>query len=272
MIRVFLLPLAVLLAALLAAPAGAVSPGPSARQQLLGLGVCEDGPFEGQPCVDASDCHDGSGGPVRDEVCTTQTADVVVRGILTLIADKDAGTFTDTTTIPLTEDAAGNVVPVDFSKTTLTVVLEFTKDGKDFGFAETFQDLGDYVNPDLSIDCRGFCVPTWREPAVESRIANPDESDDSGSGGGGGGGGGGGTGGGGGGTAGGEGIRIQWATPSPAMAAAIREALGLSSEAVPFLETVSTTRIFDHSAADDPLASLRRMKVLIRVLLPEASP
>ena len=262
--------LALALALLLLVPAAhASSPGPFSRQQFLGLGHCEGGPFATQPCVDAEDCEDGGGAA---EVCTTPVSDLALRGVLTLIADKDSGKVEDTSTVSQTLDAAGNLVPTDFSKSTLTVVLEFTHNGKDYAFAETYKDLGDYVNPSIGIDCHGFCVPTWREPAVEARIASSEESSGPGSGGGGGGGGGGGSGGGGGGEASGSGIRISWATPSPAVSHAIIAALGLPPGTTPFLETADTTAIFDHSAKNDPLATVRRMKVVIRALRPPGAP
>lgn len=250
-----------------AAPAG--SPGPSARQSLLGLGSCDGGKRDGLVCVDDFDCEGPT--PATSGTCTTPLADLALRGVLTIVSDKDSGDFEDTTTTPQVLDAAGNLVPTDFSRSTLTLILEVEKDGKNHVFAETFQDLGDYLNPALSIDCRGFCVPTWREPAVEARIANPDEDDDGGTGGGGGGGGGSGGGGGGGQQAGG-GVRIQWATPPPAMRAALVEALGLPEGATPFLEIVKTFEIADRAAEDDPLATVRRFKVQIRALLPDAAP
>jgi hypothetical protein len=280
---------------LAAVPALAASPGPSARQGLLGLGVCEGGDLDGETCVDAGDCDDGSGAPA---VCTSNTLDFAVRGFLTILSDKDSGAFDSLETVPydVRRTCAGGAlpgrpctqnadcrtpendsgeclderVPSDFSKSTLTLILEFVKDGERFVFAETYKDLGDYVNPDLNIECTGFCVPTWREPAVEPRLANPDEGGGSGAGGGGGGGGGTGTGGGGGGRAGGEGIRIQWATAPPAIARALVEALGLPPGSTPFLEIVNTTDIVDRSAEDDPLASVRTMKVTIRALAPAA--
>jgi hypothetical protein len=248
--------------------ARAASPGPASRQQLLGLGHCSGGPFDTQPCVDADDCRDGADAGV----CTTPVSDLELRGVLTLIADKDSGKVEDTSTIPLTHDAAGNLVPADFSGSTLTVVLEFTHDGKDYAFAETYKDLGDYVNPALGIDCHGFCVPTWREPAVENRISNTEGASGPGTGGGGGGGQGSGTGGGGGGAASGGGARVTWATPSPAVSHAILQALGLPPGTIPFLETADTTALFDHSAANDPLATVLRMKVRIRALRPVAAP
>ena len=243
-----------------AGPAAAGTPGPTARQNLLGLGTCEGGPNAGNACVDAFDCDDEQGAP---GTCNTPIADVAVRGVLTFVSDKDAGGWEDTSATPETTDAAGHIVPTDFSRSTLTLLLEFTKDGRSFVFADTFQDLGDYVNPDLKIDCRGFCVPTWREPAVEKRIATPSEENDQGTGGG--------TGGGGG-QASTPGVRITWAVPPPVMGAAIVEALGLPAGAQPFLQVVNTTAISDHSEEQDPLASVRRFKVTIRALLPSAAP
>jgi hypothetical protein len=256
-----LLPLAVLAALLLApAAARAGTPGPTARQRLLGLGVCASGPNAGKACVDGFDCDDSGGAP---GLCGTPIADVAVRGVFTLIADKDAGKAEDESTVPEIVDAKGNRLPTDFTRSTLTVVLEFTKDGERFGFAETYKDLGDYKNQALNIDCKGFCFPTWREPAVEHRIATPSEETDQGTGG---------SDSGGGGQASSPGVRITWATPPPAMGKAIVRALGLPEGATPFLEVVNTTAIFDHSAENDPLASVRRYKVTIRALLPAAAP
>jgi hypothetical protein len=196
-----------------------------------------------------------------------------VRGVLTLIADKDSGGFDDLSAVPQQRDALGTPIPVDLTKSTLTVMLEFTRNGQPYALTETYKDLGDYANPVLLIDCKGFCVPTWREPAVEARIASATSDDDGGgAGGGGGGGGGGGSGGGGGQQAGGEGIRIQWAPGGAAMQRALLQALGLPVGSVAFLEVVSDTERFDHSQQNDVLATVRRMKVTIRAILPAATP
>jgi hypothetical protein len=148
-------------------------------------------------------------------------------------------------------------------------VLEFTRNGKTTVLAETYKDLTDYADPALLIDCKGFCIPTWREPAVEARIASVLPPGSPGSGGGGGGGGGGGSGGGGGTQASGPGIRIQWASGGAAMQKALLEALGLPAGSVAFLDVVSDTDLFDRSGEQDVLASVRRMKVTIRAVLPE---
>ncbi len=254
------LTLALGLLVLLGGAAHAGTPGPKARQKLLGLGTCDAGPNAGKACVDGFDCDDTRGAPGS---CSTPIAEVAVRGVLTLVSDKDASNWLDVTAIPETKDAKGNVVPTDFTRSTLTMVLEFTRNGHEFAFAETFQDLGDYVNTQQKIDCGGFCVPSWREPAVENRIATPSIESDEGDGG---------ADGGGQGQASSPGIRISWATPPPAIGKAIVEALGLPAGATPFLEVVNTTAIFDHSAESDPLASVRRLKVTIRALLPVPTP
>jgi hypothetical protein len=56
------------------------------------------------------------------------------------------------------------------------------------------------------------------------------------------------------------------------MRAALVEALGLPAGATPFLEIVKTFEIADRAAEDDPLATVRRFKVQIRALLPDAAP
>ena len=238
--------------------AGAFSPGPAIRQTLLPLGTCTGGDQDGEPCVADADCEDDAAGGV----CTTPLAEVAVRGVLTLIADKDSGGFDDETAVP--HGTQSIPVPTDLTRSTLTVMLEFSRGGERFVLTETYKDLGDYADPALSIDCRGFCVPTWREPAVEARIASQLD---------GGGGGGGGTGGGGGGGGGGlPGVRIQWASGGAAMQKALVAALGLPAGSVPFLELTSDTERFDHSAESDVLATVRRMKVTIRAILPAGAP
>jgi hypothetical protein len=246
------------------ASASAFSPGPSTRLGLLPLGSCQGGARNGKPCLADVDCAD----PVVPAECTTELADVAVRGVLTLIADKDSGGFDDTSAVPQQKDALGTPIPLDLTKSTLTVMLEFTRGGQKHVLTETYKDLGDYADPALLIDCKGFCVPTWREPAVEARIASPTVDDDDGDGGGGGGG----SGGGGGQQAGGTGIRIQWAPGGAAMQSALIAALGLPTSSVAFLEVVSDTETFDHSQQADVLASVRRMKVTIRAILPADPP
>ena len=258
----------VVLASGFASTAFAVSPGPATRQSLLPLGVCDVGAFAGKPCVDNFDCED----ELAPGVCSTPLADVAIRGVLTLIADKDSAGWNDTTAVPQQPDALGTPIPSDLTRSTLTVMLEFTRNGKSFVLAETYKGLTDYVNPDLLIDCKGFCVPTWREPAVEARIASIGDPTAPGSGGGGGGGGGGGSGGGGGQEASGEGIRILWATGGAALQKSLQQALGLPPGSVAFLEAVNDTELFDHSKTNDVLASVRRLKVTIRAILPAPVP
>ncbi len=284
----------------LAGMADAASPGPNARQAAIGLGLCVGGDLDGRTCVDDGDCNDGSAAGAA-ATCSTELVEREIRGFLTIISDKDSGGFDSTETVPHVENnecsdgpfrgepcnsdaecqtpdetdgvCVLELLPADFSKSTLTLILEFTVDGKSYTYAETYKDLGDYIDASRVIDCRDFCVPTglpgsvgWREPAVEPRIANPDAGGGGGSGGGGGGGGGGGTGGGGGGRAGGEGIRIQWAQLPPAVTEALIEDLGLEAGAVPFLEYVDTVDIVDRSDEDDPLATVRKQKVTLRIV------
>jgi hypothetical protein len=260
-----LLPLSIALAA----PALAVSPGPDTRKGLLPLGVCEGGELDGQHCLDDFDCNDRPGRGRGRSTCSTPLGKHGVRAVLTLIADKDSGGWDDTSFVPEQPDALGTPIPTDLTKSTLTVMLEFKQRGRTVVLTETYQDLGDFVDPALRIDCRGFCVPTWREPAVEARIASPGTGGGSGAGGGGGGGGGGGSGGGGGQAAGGEGIRIQFGTGGTPLEQALLKALRLPAGTVPFLEVVEDDEIFDRSKESDVLASVRRMDVTIRFILPD---
>jgi hypothetical protein len=280
MIRTLRTALIFALAIGLASAALAASPGPNARQGLLPRGECtgSGGPPDGDACIDDYDCEaeDGSLG-----TCTTGLADVAVRGVLTYVADKDAGGWNDTSVIAH-EVVNENLVPVDFSKSTLTLILEFTLDGTHHVLAETYKDLGDYSNPGANIDCKGFCVPTWREPAAEPRFVLTGEDQGGqtgggdgtgGAGGGGGDGGGSGTGGGGGGqAAGGEGPRVLWGVPGEAARRELVKILGLPDDATPFFSAVTDTEIYDHASKNDPLASVRRQKVTIRAILPEQAP
>lgn len=264
-----LLPLSIALAVATAtATAFALSPGTATRKGLLPLGLCQGGLHDGEHCLDDFDCEgegddDDAGGSGS---CSTPLSDVAVRGVLTLIADKDSGGWDDTSFVPEQPDQRGTPIPTDLTKSTLTVMLEFTRNGKTFVLTQTHRDLGDFVDPALLVDCRGFCVPTWREPAVEARIASFAEGETPG--GGGGGGGGGGSGGGGGQQATGGGIRIQFGTGGTPIELALVEALGLPAGTVPFLDVVTDTEIFDHSKTRDVLASVRRLKVTIRAILP----
>jgi hypothetical protein len=271
--RRLLLALSIGLALATAQPGLGVSPGPDTRKGLLPLGVCEGGPLEGQHCLDDFDCSDGPGrGRGHRATCSTPLGKHALRGVLTLIADKDSGGWDDTSFVSEEPDALGTPIPTDLTKSTLTVMLEFKRRGRTVVLTETYKDLGDFVDPALRIDCRGFCVPTWREPAVEARIASPGTGGGSGAGGGGGGGAGGGTGGGGGQAAGGEGIRIQFGTGGTPLEQALLRALELPAGTVPYLEVVEDDEIFDHSEEDDVLASVRRIDVVIRFILPDEGP
>ena len=268
--RSLLLPLSIAVALAATAPALGVSPGPDTRKGLLPLGVCEGGELDGEHCLDDFDCDEGRGR--GRATCSTPLEKHGVRGVLTLIADKDSGGWNDTSFVPEQPDALGTPIPTDLTKSTLTVMLEFKQRGKTVVLTETYQDLGDFVDPALRINCRGFCVPTWREPAVEARIASLGEGGGSGAGGGGGGGGGGGSGGGDGQAAGGEGIRIQFGTGGTALKQALLKALRLPPGTVPYLEVVEDDEIFDRSKERDVLASVRRIDVSIGFILPDEGP
>ena len=73
----------------LASTALAISPGSATRQSLLPLGVCDVGAYAGKACINDFDCEDDA----APGVCGTPLADVAVRGILTLIADKEPATL-----------------------------------------------------------------------------------------------------------------------------------------------------------------------------------
>src|SRR4029450_9358121 len=105
----------VLLVSLLgvASAALAFSPGPATRLSLLPLGSGPGGAHDGQACLAAVDCEDPAN--TAPSVCTTELSDVAVRGVLTLIADKDSGGFDDTSAVPQQKDALGTPIPTDLT-------------------------------------------------------------------------------------------------------------------------------------------------------------
>lgn len=130
--------LAVLLLGL-APPAAAF--GPSAQERLLAAGArCVGGPNEGDAC-------NGSGvycgvGECRIEFNPGRDTKVVV----TFVLDKDpGGPEAVTTPVPLVEETSvpGDPIqfPEDVTKTRLTVIVEFNRDGIDYALSETYSDV-----------------------------------------------------------------------------------------------------------------------------------
>ena len=243
------------LAAGLALPAAAFSPGPPRPIPAGITGVCSDG----QPPADSSStcglnfnpCNPGAVclvDPKVDSILAT------ARGVLTLIVDEDvAGFLANTDTSPNRLDNAR-----------LTLLLELTHDGTPVALAETFQldRTGDgSCSPDTSES--SLCVPSWAQPLTEANlIAKVGEIED---------------------------LNLQWAQVNTNITNALRSALLTPAQltahptAPVLLEVVDGVRDgfgaitadqvarldeFDHSGPGDGLASVRRFKVTIEVVAP----
>jgi len=215
------------LMACLAVPAFGASPGPATRESLL------------LTTAQALICPDG------DPSCAVAESDVEVRALVTLIVDKDSAGWDDEDFVPneaFLEPNQGVVLPLpsDPSKSTLTLMIEFTRQGTTHVLTETYQDLGDWIEPTLNAACEGWCVPGWREPATEEQIAGVTN-------------------------AGPIGIGFGW--PGEALRRALNLALGLPSNALPYFAVTDTIEIFDHSAEEDTIGTVHRLKVNIKALV-----
>lgn len=141
---------------LFAAPALGFGPGSNGRLESAGA-VCVGGANDGQPC-------DGSGN-VCDDPSDCQilfNPDREVRALVTLIADKDSGGVDASVPIPESTSNSGPdpiEVPDDPTFSTLTVIVEFTKDGQDYMFADIYTDVD---------------FPGWLTPAWESVVGDND--------------------------------------------------------------------------------------------------
>lgn len=243
------------LAAALAQAAAAFSPGPPRPIPPNVTGVCSDGqPPPNDPTgtcgAFGNACNDGA-------VClvdpAAETILATARGTLTLIADEDVAGFLDDT-----DASAGRL-----DNARLTVLFELTRDGKPVALAETFQldRLGSDPTCELEETQSSLCLPSWREPLTETNlIAAVGDFQE---------------------------LGLQWAAVNANLTSGLREALLTDAELVanptalvllevvdgvvdgfgPFtLEQIGRLDQFDH--AGDGLASVRRLKVTIQVVVP----
>jgi hypothetical protein len=245
------------LAAALAAPAAAFSPGPPRPIPPAVTGVCSDGEDpQGGPgtlCgVAGNPCNEGA-------VCLVDPAVETIlstaRGVLTLIVDEDVAGFL----------ANEDVSAERLDNARFTVLFELSKDGTPLAVAETFQL--DRVGVPAIVECEleptdsSLCVPSWRQPITETNlIAASGEFQE---------------------------LGLQWAPVNTNLTNALRDALltdaqlaanpnalvllevvdGVVDGFGPFtLEQIGRLDQFDHSA--DGLASVRRLKVTIQVVVP----
>lgn len=245
------------LAVALAAPAAAFSPGPPRPIPANVTGVCSDG--QPPPNDPTGTCGRFGNGCNPGAVClvdpAAETILATARGVLTLIVDEDVAGF-------LQDDdlSAGRLDNARF-----TVLLELTHDGKPLAVAETFQL--DRVGVPAIVECEleetdsSLCVPSWRQPITENNLIAADgEFQD---------------------------LGLQWAAVNANLTDALRAALLTPAQLVanpsalvllevidgavegggPFTpEQIARLDQFDH--AGDGMASVRRIKVTIQVVVP----
>jgi len=258
--------------ALCAGTASASNPGTDTRAQSDATAsgsttICEGGTNPGATCSFSGDCTGGG-------TCTgIANVRVAARGLLTIIADtKPVGVGWASTSLPGTctnpNKSAGTVGSCETKdNAVLTLLLEFTLNGKKYTFAESFTRL-----PDGQPCGTGSCdalIPNWpiglgsgagwNQPAVESTVAERSLS-------------------------GTQVVQIRWGGLPPAAESAVGAVLGrtgnqrvvlsrtddvpICTDTTPCKLSATNPRFSDHSDGTDALATVRRFKVDIAVVGP----
>jgi len=243
------------LAAGLAAPAAAFSPGPPRPIPPGVTGVCSDDQGAADdpygPCGSFSDvCNAGA------ECLVDKTAETILataRGVVTLIVDEDVAAFL------ATQDNSAERL----DNARLALLIELTHDGKPLALSEIYKlDRIGTGDCDIADEESSLCVPTWAQPLTEANlIATTSDFQD---------------------------LHLQWAQVNANLTNALRAALltpqqlAANPNALVLLEIVDGVRNgfgnltpeeiarldqFDHSGTDG-LASVRRFKVTIQVVVP----
>lgn len=247
--------------ALFATSALAFSPGPPRPLPDNLTGICSDDQGAADDPYGACDnqgnsCNEGA-------VCLVDGgAELVLataRGVLTLIVDEDVAGFllnTDTS-VPSDPNDPTDGRPANAR---LTLLLELQANGKPLAVSETFQL--DRNCDDIELTDASLCVPSWAQPLTETNLiaALGDFQD----------------------------LHLQWAAVNINLETALRAALlspadlTAHPDASVLLEVIDGVRDgfgaitadelarldqFDHSGTDG-LASVRRLKVTIQVIVP----
>lgn len=254
--------------ALAAGAARAGNPDPESRREAVieafgQVEVCQGPPNDGAVCQDDSECDTPGNTGAPTGTCTgTRGARVLARGTLTVIADTvlaeplPADPFledTPTSPCPICEGGAG--------RSSFTLLLQFTRGGKAFTFAETYANvLTDLVDGFGTTQVPGQFIPNWSVGAFESTLVNSGETFPD--------------------------YKIRFALLPPAAAKAVAAALGEPGKVPVVLEAqelaqctdpaacnhctsppftdecaVTNDRWSKHSGPTDPLASVRQFKV-----------
>lgn len=230
--------------------------------------VCEGGSNPGTLCPGGTECTGGG-------TCTgVVDVNVVARGLLTVITDtQPLNNGWDDTSYPITCSEPGPGVISDCEQkdnSLLTLVLEFTLNGEEYTFAESFKQLPDggtcgsppcpFEIPNWSIGAG--TIPGWVQPAVESVLTESVGT-----------------------LTGGSFVRIRWGTLPPSVEAAVGAVVGplsgdqrvalsrvddvpICTDPGPCNHDATNDHFSDHSGGTDVLASVRRFKVDVAIIGP----
>ncbi|MEB2346137.1 MAG: hypothetical protein OZ948_15525 [Deltaproteobacteria bacterium] len=259
----------------LAGAASAGNPDPASRKEAVvaafgQVEVCQGPPNEGGVCVDDAECDTpGNTGPPTGTCSGVRGARLVARGSLTVIADTVLAPVLPLADPFLEGDPAAPCTGCEGQpgRSSYTLLLEFTRNGKRFTFAETYQGVQqDSVS---SFDGQlpgGAGIPDWNVGAFETTVVNGFETSPD--------------------------YKIRFALLPPAASAAIAAALGepgkvpvvLEAEEVPACTDpaachhctasgsdeclVDNTQWSKHSDPSDALASVRQLKIGIGFIDP----
>lgn len=262
----------------LASPALAGNPDPASRKDAVvaafgQVEVCQGPPNEGAVCTDDLECDTpGNTGDPTGLCSGVRGARLVARGSLTVIADTVLAPA-----LPLPDPFLEVAPPAPCvacegqpGRSSFTLLLEFTRGGRRFTFAETYQDVrNDGVNG-FGSGVPGGPIPSWNVGALESTLVNSSETSPE--------------------------YKIRFGLLPPAAAAAVAAALGepgrvpvvLEAEEVPACTDpaacnhctpsgadeclVANTAWAKHSDPSDALASVRQLKIGIGFIDPPPAP
>jgi hypothetical protein len=264
------MPLAALVLAL-AGPSAAGNPDTDIRKgavatALGNAAVCEGGPSKGQVCASDADCVNLASPGVGDGTCSgIAGARIVVRGVLTVIADTLlGGSLAADPFLEVNPSAPCTSCEGAPGRSSMTLLLEFTRSGKAYVFAETFPGLTQPDVDSFDVQLPGKSISGWFTSSFESDLAASSGTIP---------------------------YKIRWGLLPPNAAKAVAAALGepthvpivLQSNEVPVCTDPAScnhctdpatcnfavnTQFSRHSAGDDALGSVRRFKVDIGFIDP----
>jgi hypothetical protein len=227
--------------------------------------ICEGGSNPGAVCQFDEGCNGGG-------TCTgVANVRIAARGTLTIIADtKPVGIGWSATTMPGCTNPSATTGDVGSCETrenaTLTLLLEFTLNGKKYAFGSTYTRLPEGTLDEFDTESRidnwtidGETQAGWNEDAVESTVAHRSLFT-------------------------GQVVKLRWGGLPPAAEAAVGPVLGktanqrvvlsrtddvpICTDATPCKHSSTNTQFSDHSDGTDPLGTVRRYKVDIAVVGP----